>query len=162
MDSIDWSNWTLCEGTLGNFACDQERTISSSESVVCSLNFGADHNISKPSPTLLHLEDLSMGQYSHEDTCAIQTSDSFIVADEEMTPYDLMKNMEKVRNVVFKSMRICGYVLSNHICYLVLRLLLLNVACWQDFGTHTLRSIPEHVDPVSSTSEQQKAILLER
>ncbi|KAJ8424660.1 hypothetical protein Cgig2_003094 [Carnegiea gigantea] len=125
-DSIDWSKWTLCEGTLRNSACDQERTISSFKNVVGSLNFGTDLNVSKASPTLLHLEDLSTGQYAHEDTCAIPTSDSFIVVDEEMTPYDLMKNMEK------------------------------------DFGTNKLRFIAGNVDLVSSTSGQQKAILLER
>lgn len=96
LESIDWSNWSFYDGMFSKTACDQERTTSSFHDSIVFITSDTV-NISYMLGTSLLLKGMSSGQYAgaHEDTSVIPTSVSPVVVHEEVTPHDLLKNIEK-------------------------------------------------------------------
>uniref|UniRef100_A0A803LV03 AAA+ ATPase domain-containing protein n=1 Tax=Chenopodium quinoa TaxID=63459 RepID=A0A803LV03_CHEQI len=96
LDSIDWSNWTFDEGIFST-SCNQERKRSCFEGIVGSLNFDDIPRASNTSRTSLLLKDVSLAHFcsTDEDFSVMFTYTSPIVINEDVTPCDSLKNLEK-------------------------------------------------------------------
>lgn len=95
-DIIDWSNWTFDDGIFSKKTCIQERNGSCFEGIVDSLNFNGIPSASNHS--VMHLKDISLAQLRGEEgSSVLWTSVSPIVVDKEVTAYDPLANIEKVR-----------------------------------------------------------------
>ncbi|XP_021740360.1 uncharacterized protein LOC110706706 isoform X2 [Chenopodium quinoa] len=98
--SIDWSNWTFDEGIFST-SCNQERKRSCFEGIVGSLNFDDITRASNTSRTSQLLKDVSLAHFcsTDEDSSVMFTYTSPIIIDEDVTPCDSLKNLEKVGQV---------------------------------------------------------------
>ncbi|XP_021740361.1 uncharacterized protein LOC110706706 isoform X3 [Chenopodium quinoa] len=94
--SIDWSNWTFDEGIFST-SCNQERKRSCFEGIVGSLNFDDITRASNTSRTSQLLKDVSLAHFcsTDEDSSVMFTYTSPIIIDEDVTPCDSLKNLEK-------------------------------------------------------------------
>lgn len=100
LDYIDWSNWTFDDRIFSKTTCNVESKFSCFEGLVGSLNFDALLRTSNPSLASLLPKDVSLSKNSQlcgadENSSVQMTSICPIVVDEELTPYDPLKNLEK-------------------------------------------------------------------
>ncbi|GAB4861357.1 hypothetical protein Ancab_036519 [Ancistrocladus abbreviatus] len=96
LDSMDWSNWTFCDGTFSNTIYDQETMFSTFRDSVGSLHLDDTHKVSNPLATSHLPQVISLDHYldAQEDMSDIQTAGTYLLVDQEVAPYELLKDIK--------------------------------------------------------------------